>query len=47
MQHASLAIKRNSNNLKLLLMTKTISADKINIALEVGETLIDENKVQE
>ena len=38
---------RNRNEVKLLLATKTISADKIKIAIEAGETLIGENKVQE
>lgn len=38
---------RNIDDVKLLLATKTVSADKIAIALECGETLIGENKVQE
>ncbi len=46
-EKACLESKRDSNNVKLLLATKTISADKIKIALEAGETLIGENKVQE
>ena len=44
---ACLESNRNSNEVKLLLATKTISADKIKIAIEAGETLIGENKVQE
>lgn len=44
---ACLKIERDSKDVKLLLATKTISADKIKIALEAGETLIGENKVQE
>ncbi|WP_426478987.1 YggS family pyridoxal phosphate-dependent enzyme [Chryseobacterium sp. CBSDS_008] len=38
---------RNSDEVKLLLATKTVSADRIKIALEHGQTLIAENKVQE
>lgn len=38
---------RNPNEIKLLLATKTVSAQNIKIALESGETLIGENKVQE
>ena len=46
-QDTCLKSNRNSNDVKLLLATKTISADRIKIALEAGETLIGENKVQE
>lgn len=38
---------RNSNEVKLLLATKTVSAERIKAALEQGQTLITENKVQE
>lgn len=38
---------RNSNEVKLLLATKTVSAERIKVALEHGQTLIAENKVQE
>jgi pyridoxal phosphate enzyme (YggS family) len=38
---------RKSDEVKLLLATKTVSAEKILIALQAGETLIAENKVQE
>jgi pyridoxal phosphate enzyme (YggS family) len=38
---------RNPKEIKLLLATKTVSAQHIKIALETGETLIGENKVQE
>lgn len=38
---------RNSNDVKLLLATKTVSAERIKVALEHGQTLIAENKVQE
>lgn len=38
---------RDPQEVKLLLATKTVSAENIKIALEAGETLIGENKVQE
>lgn len=38
---------RESAQVKLLLATKTVSADNIKIALNAGETLIGENKVHE
>ena len=38
---------RNPNEIKLLLATKTVSVQNIKKALESGETLIGENKVQE
>lgn len=38
---------RNPDDVKLLLATKTVSAERIKIALENGQTLIAENKVQE
>lgn len=38
---------RNIDEVKLLLATKTVSADRIKAALEHGQTLIAENKVQE
>ena|SRR6218665_166863 len=38
---------RNPSEVKLLLATKTVPAEKILIALQQGETLIGENKVQE
>ncbi|MBL1220558.1 YggS family pyridoxal phosphate-dependent enzyme [Chryseobacterium sp. L7] len=38
---------RNPNEVKLLLATKTVSAEQIKTALENGEFLIAENKVQE
>ena len=38
---------RNPEEVRLLLATKTVSAENITIALEAGETLIGENKVQE
>lgn len=38
---------RHPNEVKLLLATKTVDTTSINYALELGETLIGENKVQE
>jgi len=38
---------RNPSEVKLLLATKTVSAEKIAIALKNGNTLIGENKIQE
>lgn len=38
---------RNPDEVKLLLATKTVSAERIKIALQAGHTLIAENKVQE
>ena len=38
---------RNPDEVRLLLATKTVSADGIKLALEAGCTLIAENKVQE
>lgn len=38
---------RNPGEVQLLLATKTVSAEHIKIALENGQTLIAENKVQE
>lgn len=38
---------RNQESVRLLLATKTVNSDRINFALQQGETLIGENKVQE
>ncbi len=46
-ENACLRSNRNPNEVRLLLATKTISADNIKIVLEAGQTLIAENKVQE
>ena len=46
-QNTCLKSERDSKDVKLLLATKTISPDKIKIALEAGEILIGENKIQE
>lgn len=44
---ACLFCGRNPKEVKLLLATKTVSADNILLALKCGATLIAENKVQE
>lgn len=46
-KEAALGVDRNPEEIKLLLATKTVSAENIKIALEAGETLIGENKAQE
>lgn len=46
-ENACKAAGRNVNDVSLLLATKTVPAEKIRIAIEAGETLIGENKVQE
>ncbi len=38
---------RNREDVKLLMATKTVSAESIKIAIETGQTLIGENKIQE
>jgi len=38
---------RNPDDVQLLLATKTVPAEKIRIAIEAGETLMGENKMQE
>lgn len=38
---------RNPNEVRLLLAVKTVSAENIRVAIESGETLTGENKVQE
>lgn len=47
MKVAALRANRNPEEVKLLLATKTVSAENIKIALESGERLIGENKAQE
>lgn len=44
---ACLKAGRNPQEVSLLLATKTVSSENIKIALQSGETLIGENKVQE
>lgn len=38
---------RNSEEVRLLLATKTVNSERINFALQQGESLVGENKVQE
>jgi len=38
---------RNVSDVQLLLATKTVPADRIRMAIEAGETLLGENKMQE
>lgn len=45
--NACIKSNRNPNEVKLLLATKTVPAERIKIALQAGQTLIAENKVQE
>lgn len=40
-------VNRDPSEIKLLLATKTVSPEKIVVALQAGETLLGENKVQE
>lgn len=47
MKQASLSAGRNPEDVRLLLATKTVSAQNIKIALEAGEYIIGENKAQE
>ena len=44
---ACLKYNRDPQTIKLLLATKTVSAENIKIALSTGESLIAENKIQE
>lgn len=46
-ENACKASGRNASDVQLLLATKTVSAAKIRIAIEAGESLIGENKMQE
>ena len=46
-EKACLKSNRNRNEVKLLLATKTVSPEKIKVALQANQTLIAENKVQE
>ncbi len=45
--NACIKANRNPNEIRLLLATKTVSAENIKIAIESGVNLIGENKVQE
>lgn len=44
---AAIISGRSLQEIKLLLATKTVSSENIRVALEMGETLIGENKVHE
>lgn len=46
-QNACKQCNRNPDEVKLLLATKTVSAERIKIALQSGNVLIAENKIQE
>ncbi len=46
-EHACKKASRNPKEVRLLLATKTVEAERIKYALELGESLIGENKVQE
>ncbi|RQP18693.1 MAG: YggS family pyridoxal phosphate-dependent enzyme [Parapedobacter sp.] len=45
--NACITNNRDPNEVKLLLATKTVPAERIKLALQAGQTLIAENKVQE
>lgn len=46
-ENACINNNRNPNEVRLLLATKTVPAELIKIALNAGQTLIAENKIQE
>lgn len=46
-ENACINAGRNPKEVKLLMATKTVSTNRIKIALQTGQTLIAENKVQE
>ncbi|WP_413512137.1 YggS family pyridoxal phosphate-dependent enzyme [Myroides odoratus] len=46
-ENACIANHRNPNEVQLLLATKTVSAERIRLALQMGQSLLGENKVQE
>ncbi|MBZ4033356.1 YggS family pyridoxal phosphate-dependent enzyme [Flavobacterium sp. 17A] len=46
-ENACKIVGRNPNDVRLLLATKTVAAEQIRLAIEAGETLIGENKMQE
>ncbi|MGV8964053.1 MAG: YggS family pyridoxal phosphate-dependent enzyme [Candidatus Saccharimonadaceae bacterium] len=45
--HACLRVNRNPEEVKILLATKTVTPQNIQIAFEAGERMMGENKVQE
>lgn len=46
-EHACKTSNRDARDVRLLMATKTVPAERIRIALEAGQHLIGENKVQE
>lgn len=46
-ENTCIKVNRNPNDVKLLLATKTVSAENIITAIKLGQKLIGENKVQE
>ncbi|MFB6454296.1 YggS family pyridoxal phosphate-dependent enzyme [Chitinophaga sp. Hz27] len=46
-EKACIASNRSKDSVRLLLATKTVPPERIKLALETGQTLIAENKVQE
>ena len=46
-ENACIKYGRNPSEVRLLLATKTVSPENIKIAIQAGQTLIGENKVQE
>jgi pyridoxal phosphate enzyme (YggS family) len=46
-ENACKVVGRNPEDVQLLLAAKTVPAEKIRIAIEAGETLMGENKMQE
>lgn len=46
-ENACIANHRNPNEVQLLLAIKTVSAERIRLALQMGQSLLGENKVQE
>lgn len=46
-ENACKVSNRNTEDVKLLMATKTVSAENIKIALESNQTIIGENKIQE
>ncbi len=46
-ENACMKYGRNPSEVRLLLATKTVSPENIKIAIQAGQTLIGENKVQE
>lgn len=47
MENACIANNRDPQDVRLLLATKTVPADRIRMAIAAGQTLLGENKIQE